>query len=212
MAKSVVKSKEAAAAKRGRPSAELTQRRTAHLLEVARSIFVRRGYRATTMDEVASAAGLTKRTLYAWHQDKESLFRACVMAGGERFPLLKLDQQGDLRSALEQYVVALHNELAKEESYGIGMLFVREAHDFPELTAAIKRGYIDYAIKPLADFLRRHGLEEPQSVERTMLFVAMALSPLHNKMLVGLDLPTAEEVRAHAKRSVQIMLNGGRLA
>jgi AcrR family transcriptional regulator len=74
------------APRRGRPSPESTRQRMAHLLEVARDIFVRRGYRATTMDEVATAAGVTKRTLYAWHRDKEALFRACIVAGAERFP------------------------------------------------------------------------------------------------------------------------------
>ena len=161
------------------------------------------------MDEVAAAAGLTKRTLYAWHDDKKALFHACVMAGGARFPSLQLDQKSDPFGALEQYVVALHNELAKEESYGMGMLFIREAHNFSELSEAMQRGYLDYLIKPLADFLRQHGLEEDGSMERTMLFVAMALSPLHNKMLVGLPLPSAEEVSAHARRCTQIMLNSG---
>jgi hypothetical protein len=41
-----------------------------------------------------------------------------------------------------------------------------------------------------------------------MLFVAMALSPLHNAMLVGMALPGAAETQAHAKRCVRIFLRG----
>lgn len=198
----------AEAARRGRPSAETTRLRMAHLLDVARGIFVRQGYRATTMDEVAAAAGVTKRTLYAWHQDKEGLFRACVIVGAERFPRLEPDSASDLRAALESYVAELHAELTREDSYGMGMLFLREAAEFPELAASIQRGHLGFMIGPLAAFFRRHGLEEDGSVERTMLFVAMALSPLHNAMLVGMALPDAAQVRDHARRCVTIFLGG----
>ena len=191
---------------RGRPSAETTRRRMVNLLEVARGIFVRRGYRATTMDEVAAAAGVTKRTLYAWHRDKQALFRACVTAGAERFPRLEPDAGKDLRAALERYVIDLHGELSQADSYGMGLLSLGEARDFPEMRDAIERGHQDYLIGPLAAFLRRHALEEEGSVERTMLFVAMALSPLHNAMLIGLPLPSPAQVRDHAQRCVAIYL------
>lgn len=215
----------AASGRRGRPSAETTLARQAHLLEVARGIFVRRGYRATTMDEVAAAAGVTKRTLYAWHRDKEALFRACVMLGAERFPRLAPEimepqivapdgpagegpDNPTLRAVLERYVFDLHNELTREDSYGMGVLFQQEAAEFPELTLSIQRGHIDYLVAPLAEFLRLYGLEEANSVERTLLFVAMALSPLHNAMLAGIPLPDAKGARDHARRCVEIFLNG----
>ncbi len=204
-----------APARRGRPSAATTQSRMAHLLETAREIFVSRGYRGTTMDDVAAAAGITKRTLYAWHTDKESLFRACVLLGAERFPRLEPDIElhgQSLHAALEHYVLDLHKELTQPDSYGMGALFLREANEFPELAASIQRGHLDFMIAPLAAFLRRHRLEAAGSVEQTMLFVAMALSPLHNAMLVGMALPDAEASQAHAKRCVGIFLGGARLA
>ncbi len=182
----------------------------ANLLQVARVIFARQGYRATTMDEIAATAGLTKRTVYAWHRDKEALFRACVLVGAERFPKLAPDGRTVTR-ALERYVVELHRELSREDSYGIGVLFLREVQEFPEIAESMQRGYLDYMINPLAAFLRRHGLEEAGQVERTKLFVAMALAPLHNTMLVGLQLPSPGEVRAHARRCVAIFLGGSQL-
>ncbi|ABP64503.1 transcriptional regulator, TetR family (plasmid) [Novosphingobium aromaticivorans DSM 12444] len=197
--------------RRGRPSAESTRLRMAHLLEVARGIFVRRGYRATTMDEVAAAAGVTKRTLYAWHSDKEALFRACVMLGAERFPRIEPQAGEDARAALERYVLELHRELTCEDSYGMGALFLREAAEFPELAGSIQRGHFDFMVEPLAAYLRGQGLEEEASTERTMLFVAMALSPLHNAMLVGMALPGTAGVAAHARRCVSIFLDGSRL-
>lgn len=183
----------------------------AQLLDVARSIFARRGYRATTMDEVAAAAGVTKRTLYAWHADKEALFRACVVLGAERFPRIEPSAGEDPRRALERYVLELHQELTRDDSYGMGALFLREAADFPELVESIQRSHNDYLITPLAAYLRQLGLEEQDSTERTMLFVAMALSPLHNVMLVGMALPDGVALQAHVRRCVSVFCDGGKV-
>jgi len=193
--------------RRGRPTAETTQRRMRHLLHVAREIFVRQGYRAAKMDEIAVAAGITKRTIYAWHSDKEALFRACIESGTDRFPKLK-PHDGDVFGALERYVEELHRELSGESSYGLGILFLREAQEFPELAEPIQRSFQDYLIEPLAAFLRRHRLEEIGTVERTMLFVAMALAPLHNMMLLGTPLPPSAQLKAHARRCVAVFLHG----
>lgn len=185
--------------RRGRPSAEDTLARQSHLLSVARRIFVERGYRGATMEEVAAAAGITKKTLYAWHQDKETLFHQCVVHGAQRFPNLQIDGERGAREALVEFAVALHDELAREDSTGLGMLFMREGNEFPELGKFLQRPHQEYLIAPLSAFLRRHGMEEEGRIERTALFINMALSPLHNKMMLGMALPSPEGVRFHAE-------------
>jgi AcrR family transcriptional regulator len=185
--------------RRGRPSAEDTRARQSQLLSVARRIFVERGYRGTTMEDVAAAAGITKKTLYAWHQDKETLFHQCIVHGALRFPNLQPDGDRNVREALSEFAIALHEELAREESTGLGMLFMREGGDFPELATYLQRPHHDYLLAPLAAFLRQHGLEEEDRTEKAALFINMALSPLHNKMMLGMDLPTPEGLRYHAE-------------
>jgi AcrR family transcriptional regulator len=54
--------------------------RRERLLDVARDIFAERGYRATTMDDVANAAGFTKPILYQHFVSKESLYNEIVEA------------------------------------------------------------------------------------------------------------------------------------
>jgi AcrR family transcriptional regulator len=48
------------------------------MLRAARETFGRRGYEATSMDEIATAAGITKPMLYAYFGSKEGLFGACA--------------------------------------------------------------------------------------------------------------------------------------
>jgi AcrR family transcriptional regulator len=52
--------------------------RRERLLEVAREIFAERGYQATTMDDLATAAGFTKPILYQHFASKESLYDEIV--------------------------------------------------------------------------------------------------------------------------------------
>ena len=56
----------------------ITERRE-QLLRVARDLFAQRGYQATTMDDLATAAGFTKPILYQHFTSKESLYNDCLL-------------------------------------------------------------------------------------------------------------------------------------
>ena len=61
----------------GETKGERTRRR---ILEMAVDCFGRRGYRATSVSEIARAANLTQAASYAYFDNKEALFRAAVDA------------------------------------------------------------------------------------------------------------------------------------
>lgn len=61
----------------GETKGERTRRR---ILEMAIDCFGRRGYRATSVSEIARAANLTQAASYAYFDNKEALFRAAVDA------------------------------------------------------------------------------------------------------------------------------------
>ena len=52
--------------------------RREQLLEVALTVFARHGYRKTSMDDIAQAAGVSRQGLYLHFETKEDLFRAAV--------------------------------------------------------------------------------------------------------------------------------------
>ncbi len=64
--------------KRGRPTADERRRRETEILTAALGVFLRSGYGASTVDELAAAAQVTKRTLYAYYGDKAGVFAAMV--------------------------------------------------------------------------------------------------------------------------------------
>src|SRR5439155_12543670 len=61
------------------PRAEREQQ----MLEAADRVFARRGYQASSMDEIAAEVGITKPMLYAYFGSKEGLYLASVQRAGE---------------------------------------------------------------------------------------------------------------------------------
>ncbi|MGH8380362.1 TetR/AcrR family transcriptional regulator [Pseudomonas sp.] len=61
----------------GRPK-DLAKRQA--ILEAAKQLFLTLGYASTSMDAVATAAGVSKLTVYSHFNDKETLFTAAISA------------------------------------------------------------------------------------------------------------------------------------
>ena len=68
--------------------------RVERLLEVAKATFSAKGFAATTMDDIATAAGMSKKTLYKLFDSKTALFRAMLTRS-----LPRLSASGDLPTA-----------------------------------------------------------------------------------------------------------------
>lgn len=55
-------------------------KRVDDIVNVARPLFSQKGYAATSVEQIATAAGIGKGTIYEYFQNKEDLFVASVMA------------------------------------------------------------------------------------------------------------------------------------
>lgn len=95
------------------------------LLQTALSLFARRGYSSVGVQEIVSAAGLSKPTLYHYFGHKQGLLSAIL---AEYFPafLARLEQaadyQGDLIKSLEQLTAAYFVSVQAEPDFFYLML------------------------------------------------------------------------------------------
>jgi len=55
-----------------------------HLINSAKTLFVKRGYDETTMIDIAEEAGLSRRTLYAYFDSKVEVFQAVINSEVEK--------------------------------------------------------------------------------------------------------------------------------
>jgi TetR/AcrR family transcriptional regulator, regulator of autoinduction and epiphytic fitness len=130
-----------------------TRRR--QLLEVAFDVFLKYGFRKTSMDEVARAASVSRQGLYLHFSNKEALFRAVVQhalaaalaAASERLadPALTLRERllGAFDEWLGRYVGALEaggSDLGEATRASSAPLLQEYSEAFRELLAKFMRG------------------------------------------------------------------------
>jgi len=125
---------------RGRPKAEDVEALEARLVSVARQAFVLNGYGATSINEIARSARVSKNTLYSRFPSKVALFRNIVarqIAGVDEEVGPTSDESDEsLEEKLRTYVsVAMRRSLSKEV-LEFNRLILGESYQFPELGEA----------------------------------------------------------------------------
>src|SRR5512135_2087611 len=70
---------------KGRTKREvLAEFRHEEILEAARRVFAQKGFRDTSVDEIAQAAGVAKGTVYLYYSSKEAIYTAALEDGLRR--------------------------------------------------------------------------------------------------------------------------------
>jgi TetR/AcrR family transcriptional repressor of mexJK operon len=127
------------------------------VLDAATDVFVRAGYGAATMDEIARAANVSKQTIYHHFGSKEALFGAMVAERVRAF-LAPLDlplHGSDLRATLLRLGHTLLELALSRSSLALHRLIVGESARFPELgRISYERGALQ-AVRTLSRFFQR---------------------------------------------------------
>lgn len=107
--------------------------------EAAASLFLEKGYQATSMDEIAAAARISKQTIYTHFPSKEQLFAELVLANADRVEDFAAELVRTFRAAnsLEEGLRRLARMYAgfvvRPEVLQLRRLVLGEAGRFPEL-------------------------------------------------------------------------------
>jgi TetR/AcrR family transcriptional regulator, mexJK operon transcriptional repressor len=181
------------------------------VLAAATACFLAHGYDGTTVEQVATEAGLAKRTVFNLYADKPSLFRAALERSidtAERFTGQLLASVHDLAEAPDARtgLAALAEELALTVLAGpvvpLRRLLAREGERFPDLLADYRRRAPEAVLAALsstfAALAARHRLvaDSPELAAEHFAFLVMG-ADLDRGMLGGPP-PPAERIRARA--------------
>lgn len=188
------------------------------IIDAATAAFLEHGYRGTSMDAVAAAAGVSKQTVYQHFGDKQRLFRELVqatvqaasdpvhdevrrLAGGDRLE----DDLRDLARRLLTLVV-------QPTMLRLRRLVIAEARRFPELGRVFYEQGPGRTIATLADtfaaLAAQGALTAPDPALAAAQFNWLVMSaPLNEAMLLGRDdPPTAREIATLADDAVRTFL------
>jgi AcrR family transcriptional regulator len=120
--------------RKGRMSDE--DRRT-QLIDAAETVFLETGFHASTMDDIARQAGMSKKTVYQVFPSKAGLFEALLM---DRCSLHMVSIEDDERppaSILQDVLCRSVAHALTERQIAILRLMVAETPRAPEITAAL---------------------------------------------------------------------------
>jgi len=139
---------------------ERSERSRAQILDAALKLFSHRGYGATSVRDIAEAAGLSKGNVYHHFPDKETIFRALLdryfsAMSRPDFPFNQALAKGTFPDNLEELGRAAR-ETVKQYREEVALIYV----DVVEFDGShIRKFYEDMASR-FDTFLKAHGLED----------------------------------------------------
>jgi AcrR family transcriptional regulator len=206
----------ASASRPGRPTRAMAAVRQKELLDAAARLFLELGYDATTMEQIASAAGMTKRTIYSYHVDKGALFAATVqraieqMVGTQAETLARIADT-DTETALRAIARMRTHQLADPASVLLQRLVNAEIRRFPEIFDSASAQITLPVVQALAAILRREAragaivTSDPQLAASTFLS-SVAGAP--SRLIAAGRTPDAADLEARADFCVALFLDG----
>jgi TetR/AcrR family transcriptional repressor of mexJK operon len=177
----------------GRPKRGTEVARADTLIAAATSVFLRDGYEATSIDKVASEAGVSTRTIYERFKNKADLLGAAITRLVDRDLATVFTPEGlerlELRQALLTIGRTLTGRARNPDSAALIRILAKEAQRFPDLAARMRSGVKLRVEGAIADYFRAQvqrgalALQEPdRSAE---LFLHMVFAPLQECLLFG---------------------------
>lgn len=155
---------------RGRPRRLGASQRREQLVATAQRLFGERGYRATTMEDIANAAGVTKPLLYQHFTSKRTLYLELVhrVSGELLEALTSAHRRANGPRQMVENGFGAYFELIVTHEDAFRLLFGRQAPDDPELFVAVRE--VETAVLDILEAGMPHDLA---SEHRRLLAYAM---------------------------------------
>ncbi len=178
--------------------------KTEAILDAAMREFLTHGYAATSMDRVASAAGVSKATVYSHFQDKEGLFAALIqqLALQKCWTVFNPQDsqllQGEPEIVLRRVATTVLDTTRIDQQLLMFMrLIVGESGRFPELAQSFIRNLDKPVIEALSQYLASRSelkLPDPEAAARVFIG-ALVHFMITQEMLHGKDILPMERAR-----------------
>lgn len=200
-----------------RPKKRLpASQRQALLLKVATKIFLEKGYEATSLDDIISETGGSRRSIYTEFGGKEGLFKTIVTDITTQIlaPIDKaIDKHANLRDGLYLFADNILSALFTPMALDLSRLAITDGIRFPELAKIYFVSGPDQAsvtLKELLDSAQHYGKIQCQNTALSASqFIGMLRDNLYLQVLLKLRNPPEEQERKMlAKNAVDIFLYG----
>lgn len=199
----------------GRPTREQAEARFEELLDTALDLFLQHGFELTTIEMIATAMNMTKRTVYAKFEDKAALFLAAVQRAIERqivpAGVLESLDRGDLAETLEAIGRLRIGQVMTANGLRLQHIIQTESYRFPQIAEA----NFEQSAKPVMDFVAylltramadgKIASTDPQ--QAASAFMSMVVGGQVRTIVIGRN-PSKREIDERVRFTVGLLLNG----
>ncbi|MEY2944024.1 MAG: hypothetical protein RLY97_2038 [Pseudomonadota bacterium] len=199
----------------GRPTREQAVLRRAQLLDVALDHFLEKGFENSTIESIANAVNMTKRTVYALYDDKVALFRAAVLRAIENLAVTEKEMQSTLCDTMQETLVKIAHLRVDRVMTPMGLKLQRiintESYRFPDIfIQSYQLGalpVIKFLSKYLKNNVKKENLALPDPSLAANVFISMVVSgPV--RIIVSGNYLDSQEMERRIAFSVNLFLNG----
>jgi AcrR family transcriptional regulator len=179
----------------------VSDRKRAAILEAARSVFSRKGYSETAVDDVAEEARVAKGTLYLYFRSKEELYLAALASDLRAMNAqgrAEMEQAGNLRDKLRAFLrVRLEYSKSREAFLRIylaeyGSVFVKTALS-RELMQILKEN-MRYVAKVIEQAVRRGEIRQVPPGPAAAAFFDLSRGMLERRLLGWNEFRAKQEI------------------
>ncbi len=196
----------------GRPTRQQAKLRNLELLDKALDLFQQNGYERTTIEGIAAAVGMAKRTVYTLYGDKKTLFKASLQRAINEW----IKPVEDLRSVetddLEETLLCIGQMLVENMMTPAGLKLLRitnaEANQMPEISAYTYEQGTGPTLVFLAElFARRLKLSSKDADEAALAFLYLVVGGPASLSVWGVPMDK-RRVEHHTTYCVKLFLHG----
>jgi TetR/AcrR family transcriptional regulator, mexJK operon transcriptional repressor len=195
-----------------------SSRKRSAILDAATELFLTREYAGTSMEDIASAAAVSKQTVYKHFTDKETLFREVALGSVEpvgsafRVEVTATAEADDVPAALQALARTYTDAVMSPMLLRRRQLVLREAGRFPDLAHKYHETGPRRAIAGLSTAFARLAdrgelmIKDPRVAATQFAFLVIG-EPLDTAMFRGVDRRrTRRELHALADAGVEVFL------
>ncbi|SEO08160.1 TetR/AcrR family transcriptional regulator [Bradyrhizobium sp. OK095] len=146
----------------------------AQLLAAAKDTFTSKGFAATTMDDIAGAAGMSKKTLYKLFESKTELFRAMLLGSLPKVHFADVSLEGPPSARLRHSLRKIADVALAPGEIALHRLIIGERQASPGLGRMFAEVILENGTDDVADLLKTVRLE-PRLAGLPLRFVAEML-------------------------------------
>jgi AcrR family transcriptional regulator len=187
------------------------------LIEEATRAFLAEGYGAASLDRIAKAAQISKKTIYRFVDSKADLFVAVVRNALDAIPvgaLVGTYEDEDPEATLRDFLTGAAALGLSEEGLSFHWMIIREAGNFPELVEAFRQAVGGFALA-LSSWMKHQSergwlsIASPEQAASTLL--TLLLEETRRGFALGLrGAPDADEQARIVDYTLDLFLYGTR--